>query len=190
MQLLDRARQMLIDRESLVEIYVERESIDLFEKLHKIDDKFTKLFCTQAICSTIGGAYDLFYFISGEKNVFYNHIMDLDQEKGRKLFKWFGLYHLVRCAEKATPCQQKAAAKALSNLFVWDDQDERTYRRLRALRRKSPAAFEVSFTTRMLFDIFGHTLDNPLTLAHSANLLYNAHEMFMEAMAESKYFMG
>ena len=178
MALLDKAKALFVDREHLVEEYVENESIYFFERIYAFDDKFVKFFCTQAICSTIGCAYDFYRFANSTHNVFYRRIQDLDKEKGRKLYKWLGLYH-VAGFDAAGAQKQQAMADAMASLFSWTEKDKKTYRRLSGLRKKCSASFLIRFTALMLRDVLNVKLDNPLALAHVGHLLYNAHQSFM-----------
>ncbi len=178
MLLLEKAKTLFPDRKALVHLNVENESAQYFDKLDAVEDKFLKDFCTQVVLSTMADAYDFFYYVQSEYNIFYSHIQDLTPEVAAKLYKWMGMYHAVCCNHEADFLETKPLRDALSHVFGWSRYDKKMFRYFLNLRKNCSALFDVLFLKKMVLDLFDCPLAGP-TLALCGHLFYNAHNAFI-----------
>ncbi len=176
--LLDKAKQIFIKRENLIEKYVEDEGTIFYDRLEQIDDKFIKGFCAQAICCAIGDAYDFFCYIQGDNNIFYKNIEKLDSKMGRKIYKWISLYHTI-CYDEHDSAHLSRIHKAMAFVFQWSKHDFKLLNKYRRIREDCDAQFEAEFTKKMCSDIFKLQHKNPVILALAGNLFYNSRNSFL-----------
>ena len=160
--------------ESAKEFYMSRAS--------NIKNSFYMNFFEFSIESTEADMYEYFVETESANNFFYNNILIMDRERGRRFFKVMARHNTLKILKKEKDSiNENIIEKYLFSVFLFNEAEKKVYKLLNKCINEYEQEFEKLFSITIAKYIFQKDNISPFALAFVENFCYNSFKEFYDS---------